>query len=105
MQAQEVAAGRRGLHLLDVREQEEWDEGHIEGSQHIPLGELGDRLAEVPTDKAIVCVCKAGFRSDRAAQGLAGLGFNAENLDGGVEAWMRTGLPLVTADGKPGRVR
>ena len=104
MKAAELHANRAAYHLLDVREQEEWDGGHIDGAQHIPLGELGERLAEVPKDKAIVCVCKAGVRSDRAAQGLGSIGFNAENLDGGVEAWTRAGLPLITLDGRPGRV-
>lgn len=100
----DVSKQRSGLHLLDVREQDEWDAGHIDGSQHIPLGELGERLDEVPRDRTVVAVCRTGSRSDRAARGLQQLGFTAHNLDGGVTAWTRAGLPLVSSRGGPGVV-
>jgi rhodanese-related sulfurtransferase len=100
----DVSKRRSQFHLLDVREQDEWDAGHIEGSQHIPLGELAVRLDEVPRDQTIVAVCRSGVRSDRAAQGLVASGIRAENLDGGVTAWVRAGLPLVDAGGRRGRV-
>jgi hypothetical protein len=54
------------LVVLDVREQDEWDAGHIEGAQHIPLGDLGARLGEVPADRQVLCVCHVGGRSARA---------------------------------------
>jgi len=101
---QDVSKRRSELHLLDVREQDEWDAGHIEGAQHIPLGELGARLGEVPREQVVVAVCRSGSRSDRAAKGLRLSGFKAENLDGGVTAWTRAGLPLVAKGGAPGRV-
>ena len=101
---QDVSKRRSELHLLDVREQDEWDAGHIEGAQHIPLGELGPRLAEVPKAQVVVAVCRSGSRSDRAADGLRMSGFKAENLDGGVTAWSRAGLPQVAKGGGPGRV-
>src|SRR6266550_1437357 len=100
----DVSKRRSELHLLDVRELDEWDAGHIEGAQHIPLGELGARLAEVPRDRTVVAVCRSGSRSDRAAKGLRTSGFAAENLDGGVTAWARAGLPLVDNAGRAGRV-
>ncbi|OLD11032.1 MAG: hypothetical protein AUJ06_01145 [Chloroflexi bacterium 13_1_40CM_3_70_6] len=89
---QEVSKRRSEFHLLDVREQDEWDAGHIEGAQHIPLGQLGQRLADVPRDRSVVAVCRSGSRSDRAAKGLRASGYQAENLDGGVTAWSRAGL-------------
>jgi rhodanese-related sulfurtransferase len=101
---QDVSKRRSVLHLLDVREQDEWDAGHIEGAQHIPLGQLAERLAEVPREQVVVAVCRSGSRSDRAAKGLRGNGFEAENLEGGVTAWARAGLPLVAERGGPGRV-
>jgi rhodanese-related sulfurtransferase len=101
---QDVSKRRSELHLLDVREQDEWDAGHIDGAQHVPLGELGSRLAEVPKAQVVVAVCRSGSRSDRAAEGLRLSGFRAENLDGGVTAWSRAGLPLVAKGGGPGRV-
>src|SRR5262245_25891185 len=100
----DAAAQRDRLHVLDVREPEEWDAGHIEGAQHIPLGQLGERLGEVPKDAVILCVCRAGVRSELARRGLESVGFRAENLDGGVERWVRDGLALVTPEGKAGRV-
>lgn len=104
MLPQDVSKRRSELHLLDVREQDEWDAGHIEGAQHIPLGELGARLAEVPKEQVVLAVCRSGSRSDRAAKGLRQRGFEAENLDGGVTAWSRAGLVLVASGGGPGRV-
>ena len=100
----DVSKRRSDLHLLDVREQDEWDAGHIEGAQHIPLGELAARLGEVPKAQTVVAVCRSGSRSDRAAKGLRLSGFEAENLDGGVTAWSRAGLPLLARGGGPGRV-
>jgi rhodanese-related sulfurtransferase len=95
---------RSDFHLLDVREQDEWDAGHIEGAQHIPLGQLGDRLGEVPKDRTVVSVCRSGGRSGRATEGLRAMGYRAENLEGGVTAWSKAGLPLVARGGAPGRV-
>jgi rhodanese-related sulfurtransferase len=90
--------------VLDVREQDEWDAGHIEGAQHIPLGQLGARVGEVPKGRTVVTVCRSGSRSDRAALGLRTLGYATENLEGGVTAWAKAGLPLSAVKGGPGRV-
>jgi len=100
----EDAKGRTDLHLLDVREPDEWAAGRIAGSQHIPLGELGARIGEVPKGATILTVCRHGNRSVAAARGLRTLGYTVENLDGGVTAWKRAGLPLEAEGGGPGRV-
>ncbi len=92
------------LHLLDVREPDEWQAGHIAGSQHIPLGQLRERLGEIPKDKTILAVCRHGNRSEAATTGLRTLGYTVENLEGGVTAWKRAGLPLEAQGGGPGRV-
>ncbi|HEY8648972.1 MAG TPA: rhodanese-like domain-containing protein [Candidatus Limnocylindria bacterium] len=101
-----VDAGTRlaDLHLLDVREPDEWQAGHIAGAQHIPLGQLRGRLGEVPKDRTILAVCRHGNRSEAATRGLRTLGYTVENLEGGVTAWSRAGLPLEASDGGPGRV-
>jgi rhodanese-related sulfurtransferase len=101
---EDLSRARAEHHLVDVREDDEWQAGHIEGAQHIPLGQLGDRLAELPTGRRIVAVCRSGGRSGAAVRGLRQLGYDAENLDGGVTAWSKAGLPLVDPRGKPGRV-
>lgn len=90
--------------MLDVREQDEWDAGHIDGSQHIPLRELAARLGELPSGASIVAVCRSGARSGSAVRGLQQRGYAAENLDGGLVSWSRSGLALVDASGRPGRV-
>ena len=104
MEAIDAGARLAELHLLDVREPDEWQAGHIEGAQHIPLGQLRDRLGEVPKDRKILAVCRSGSRSEAAAKGLRTLGYTVENLDGGVTAWSRAGLPLVATGDGPGRV-
>jgi rhodanese-related sulfurtransferase len=100
----EEAAHRADLHVLDVREPEEWRAGRIAGSQHLPLGQLRERLGDVPKDRTILTVCRHGNRSDAAARGLRTLGYTAENLQGGLTAWAQAGLPLEADGGGPGRV-
>lgn len=100
----ELSKQRAAYHLVDVREDDEWRAGRIEGAQHIPLRELARRAAEIPADRPIVAVCRSGARSASAVRGLAQLGRAAENLDGGVTAWARAGLPLVDEQGRPGKV-
>ena len=104
MQVDEFSKRPAELHLLDVRENDEWTAGHIDGAQHIPLRELADRLAELPKDRTIVAVCRSGVRSEAAVRGLRRLGYEAENLEGGVNAWDRAKLPLIDAKGGRGRV-
>lgn len=74
--------------LLDVREPFEVEEWAYPVGVNIPLGELGDRLDEVPRDNTIVVACRSGGRSATAAKALADAGWTAENLAGGALAWM-----------------
>jgi rhodanese-related sulfurtransferase len=82
-----------GWRVLDVRTDPEWAEGHIAGSQHVPMNqvveEIGDHL-----DHPVVVVCAAGGRSSRVAQYLVLQGLEAVNLDGGLFAWEAAGLPV-----------
>ncbi|HWA40071.1 MAG TPA: molybdopterin-synthase adenylyltransferase MoeB [Gemmatimonadales bacterium] len=74
--------------FLDVREQWEWDVAHIEGAQHIPLGQLPGRLGEVDTRREIITVCHHGMRSLAARDLLKGAGFSrVRSLAGGIDAW------------------
>lgn len=81
-------------YLLDVRQPEEYREGHIAGSRLIPLGELPRRIKELPREREIVCVCHSGNRSSSAARQLSAAGYNVTNLRGGMIAWGRAGLPV-----------
>ena len=96
---------RDEVQILDVREGWEWDAGHIERSLHIPLNELlAGRMESLEKARPVVAVCKTGNRSEVAALMLRARGYDAHNLEGGVEDWTGEGLPLVTDAGDPGRV-
>ncbi len=84
---------------LDVREPYEWHHGHIREALHIPLGELGARLHELPKGKRIVAVCRSGNRSGAVVAPLRQLGYDALNLSGGLLSWHASGLPLEPAPG------
>lgn len=75
------------LLILDVREPHEHAIDAIEGSRLIPLGELGQRLEELPRDRPIVAHCAVGMRSAKAAKMLRDKGFQAVSLKGGMTAW------------------
>ncbi|MGB7841805.1 MAG: FAD-dependent oxidoreductase [Salinimicrobium sp.] len=72
-----------GAFLLDVREENEWDAGHIEGAVHCPLDELRERLDELPFSETIYLYCHAGLRGYLATRILQENGFVVKNLDGG----------------------
>jgi adenylyltransferase/sulfurtransferase len=81
---------REPLTLVDVRESWEYDIAQIAGSKLIPLGELGERLTEVPREGIIVVQCHSGVRSEQGTRLLQAAGFsNVYNLEGGIEAWSR----------------
>jgi rhodanese-related sulfurtransferase len=84
--------------LLDVREDDEWEAGHIEGAVHLPLSELPRRVAEIPDADPLVVVCRSGGRSAQVVGWLAAQGRAVVNLDGGMHAWAAAGRPMV-ADG------
>jgi rhodanese-related sulfurtransferase len=90
--------------LLDVREDDEWEAGHIEGSLHIPLMQLAHRFGEVATTGQTLVVCRVGSRSARATAYLVQQGVDAVNLAGGLAAWAAASRPLVSDDGRPPRV-
>jgi rhodanese-related sulfurtransferase len=85
--------------LLDVREDDEWAAGHAPQARHIPLGQLGARTAELPQDQEVYVICRSGVRSARAAQALAGAGWRAINVAGGMRDWAAAGRSMVTDSG------
>jgi glyoxylase-like metal-dependent hydrolase (beta-lactamase superfamily II)/rhodanese-related sulfurtransferase len=91
-----VARHREEVHVLDVRAPVEFDGelGHIAGAQLIPIDDLRARVAEVPTDKPVVCVCQTGRRAAMATVilGKAGVRRTA-NLAGGMVRWRELALP------------
>jgi sulfur-carrier protein adenylyltransferase/sulfurtransferase len=88
--AKEVAEQSGELVLIDVREQMEWDAGHLHGAQHIPMQQVPARLDEIPRDRDVVVYCRSGGRSARVQQFLQQQGYTrVRNLAGGMMAWCR----------------
>lgn len=85
---------------LDVREPAEWRAGRIAGALHVPTRELARRAGELPRGRTIVAVCRSGSRSAAVTEALRRAGFDAENLDGGLQAWARAGLALEPPGGR-----
>jgi rhodanese-related sulfurtransferase len=83
-----LIAEKKPIFILDVRQKEEYDAGHIDNAVLIPLNVLLDRYNELPKDKTIVVYCGSGGRAARAVTLLGAKGFtNAVRLSGGFTAW------------------
>ncbi|MBP7998391.1 MAG: rhodanese-like domain-containing protein [Chloroflexi bacterium] len=84
-----------GVLVFDVREQSEYDEGHIPGVILIPMGEVPNRLSEIPTDQTVILTCRSGNRSGQVTEFLREQGYdNVHNMEGGIIAWSEAGLPV-----------
>jgi rhodanese-related sulfurtransferase len=93
------------IQLVDCREQYEWDAGRVGGAIFIPLNALmAGGGPELDPSKPIAVICRTGNRSELASTMLQARGFEAHNVEGGMEAWQQAGLPFEAADGSPGRV-
>jgi rhodanese-related sulfurtransferase len=104
-QPQGVFGRRDEVQIVDVREPYEWEAGRIEGSAHIPLNQLmAGAGQDLDPDRPVVAVCRVGNRSELAKLMLQARGFEAYNMEGGLEAWDRAGLPLTGPEGQPGQV-
>ena len=92
--AEAITAGTHTL--LDVREQEEWDDAHISGSMLIPLSQLGERITEIPNDRPVHILCHSGQRSLYAVRVLEQAGHaGPKSLAGGIVAWVQAGNPIT----------
>jgi rhodanese-related sulfurtransferase len=99
--AEAIALVNDGALLLDVREDNEWEAGHAAAATHISLSDVPDHLEDFSKDRLIVCVCRSGVRSARAATFLIQNGFDAVNLEGGMLAWAGEDEPLVAEGDEP----
>ncbi|HVW88154.1 MAG TPA: molybdopterin-synthase adenylyltransferase MoeB [Gaiellaceae bacterium] len=92
------AQSLEGAAWVDVREADEWQEGHLPGAVHIPRGFLESRIETAVPDKShpVVVYCASAARSAFAAKALQGLGYeNVHSLAGGFTDWKRNGLEIV----------
>ncbi len=87
-----------GAVVIDVRELDEYVEGHVPGAPLIPLSTVPDRVADVPSGGEVLVICKLGGRSRNAAAFLRGQGIDAINIDGGTMGWIEAGHPVVTGE-------
>ncbi len=81
--------------IVDVREPYEYEGARVEGARLVPLGELTERLAELPADRTFYVMCHSGVRSAQATAFLAERGFDAVDVLGGILGWYHAGLPIV----------
>jgi rhodanese-related sulfurtransferase len=91
--------------VLDVREDDEWVHGHIDGALHIPMGEVPARLDELPEADPLYVACRSGGRSARVAAWLNANGYDAVNIGDGMGGWEAMGRPMVAETGRPPFVR
>lgn len=100
IEADELARRRDegAVHLVDVREPDEYVAGHVPGAVLVPLGEVPDRVDEFRSDGTTYVICRSGARSMRACEFLATQGVDVANVAGGTMAWVESGRPVDTGD-------
>lgn len=90
-----------GAPLVDVRESDEYAEGHVPGAQLMPLGIVPVRAHELPRGEPVYVICASGGRSAQAAELLTEAGVDARSVAGGTNAWVRSGRPVETGTTSP----
>lgn len=88
-----------GAPLIDVRQPDEYVEVHVPGAVLIPLGQVPERVDEVPRDVPVYVICRSGNRSRTASAFLIEQGVDATNVAGGTLAWLQAGKPVATGAG------
>ncbi|GLX70778.1 rhodanese-like domain-containing protein [Paenibacillus glycanilyticus] len=86
-EVEERLSNSEKLNLIDVREDDEWESGHIAEAISIPLSLFGERYEELPKEEALILVCRSGARSGRACDFLHAQGYKVANMTGGMLAW------------------
>lgn len=84
-----------GATLVDVREDDEYTDGHVSGAIHIALSTVPDRVGDVPAEGPVYVICALGGRSARAAEFLRAQGIDAINVAGGTQGWVDSGRAVV----------
>jgi rhodanese-related sulfurtransferase len=84
--------------IIDVREDDEWAEAHVDGTTHVPMSTLTENLDKIPDDSTVYVLCHSGGRSARVTDYLEQQGYDAVNIVGGITAWHQSGLPVVFGD-------
>lgn len=83
-------------HFFDVRSDIEWNSGHIQEAQHLPLNQLLNKTPDIPKDEEVIVTCGVGYRGNIAASYLQSQGFqHVHSLAGGITAWKNSGYDLI----------
>lgn len=90
-----AAARADGALAIDVREPHEYLAGHIPGVRLLPMGQVADRLAELPRNAPVYVVCQSGNRSLQVTDLLLREGYDARSVAGGTSGWESAGLPVI----------
>ena len=86
------------IQLVDVREQFEYDAGHVPGSLHISMNGIVERTGEIDKDKPVAFICLMGARSAMVTEYFRGQGYDAYNVSGGFARWFHEKLPTEPED-------
>lgn len=86
-EVEQLLKDKKPISLIDVREDDEVEQGKIPQAKHIRLSEIPERLDEIEKDKETIFVCRSGGRSGRACEYLQALGYNVVNMEGGMLEW------------------
>lgn len=83
-----LLAEKASINLIDVREPDEWEEGHIAEARSIPLSQFQAREHEVhDVEGEVIFICRSGGRSGRVCEYMTSQGYDVVNVDGGMLAW------------------
>ena len=88
-----------GSTVIDVRNEHEWEAGHVDGAKWIPVDDIIPRFDELPTEGNLLFICEVGARSGLAAEYAAAMGAETSrlfNIEDGTPAWIASGLPHAT---------
>lgn len=86
--------------LIDVRQQYEFEAGHVPGARHVEINDLTAAAGSIPKDRPVVFTCRGGSRSAMAAEAFRQGGWDAHNMTGGLSAWVEQGFALDPEDGE-----
>ena len=81
--------------VLDVREDDEWDLGHVEGAVHVSMAQLPERIGEIDPSARVACMCRSGNRSAKVTAWMLSRDFDVCNVTGGMIAWESRGFPVA----------
>jgi rhodanese-related sulfurtransferase len=93
------ARRQEGASLTDVRSPGEWSDVRVPGAALVPLGELVERVDDLPDAEPLHVICATGNRSARAVEYLRRLGIDAVNVAGGTRGWAEAGFPTDSGPG------